>query len=277
MDQVEIVLTPLGAPIGMIEGGALDFRVIVGEVNDQLIGAGRERLEHFLVSFEPLRLGNAGPDLQDLIHDDGIGSEMKVGEIEFAAVFITGEKHGEFIDLAGGEINLEEIISAENGAHVRVEMREVDAGGFGFIHLGVGFRGDIRHFGVGGDVGGEQRKIAIGVEEAGAWGLRRNGRPTVTGPIGIEGKMDAEVGVGMSLGPLRDFGEPRARNEDAGGSDPASIEGLEDGGVYGVHHAEVVGVDDEEARIGGVAEAFGEGFGGGRNRLLGERRREEDG
>ena len=34
LDQVEIVLTPLGAPIGMIESGALNFRVVVGEVDD---------------------------------------------------------------------------------------------------------------------------------------------------------------------------------------------------------------------------------------------------
>jgi hypothetical protein len=35
-----------------------------------------------------------------------------------------------------------------------------------------------------------------------------------------------------------------------------------------VHHAEIVGVNDEETRIGGVAEALGERFGGGRSGLL---------
>jgi len=74
----------------------------------------------------------------------------------------------------------------------------------------------------------------------------------------------------MRFGPLRDFGEPRARNEDAGGRDPVFIEGFEDGGVDGVHHAEIVGVNDEEARIGGVAEALGERFRGGRRGLLSE-------
>ena len=34
MDKVQIVLTPFGAPIRMVKGGALDFRVVVGEVND---------------------------------------------------------------------------------------------------------------------------------------------------------------------------------------------------------------------------------------------------
>jgi len=127
---------------------------------------------------------------------------------------------------------------------------------------------------VGDNVRSEEREIAIGVEEAGAVGLRGNGRPTVASPIGVEGEMDAEVGVGMGLGPLRDFGEPGARNEDAGGSDPVFIESLEDGGVDGVHHAEIVGVDDEEAGVGRVAEALGEGFGGRRSGLLGECGRE---
>ena len=235
-----------------------------------MISAGRKGLEHFLVGVEPLRLGNAGPDFQDLIHDDRVGSEMEFGEIEFAAVFIMGKKHGEFVGLAGGEIDSDEVSGTDDGAHVRIEMREVDAGGFGFVHLGVGLDGDVGHFGVGDNVGGEQRKIAIGVEEAGVWRLGRNGGPAVAGPIGVEGKMDAEVGVGMGLGPLRDFGEPRAGDEDAGGSDPVLIEGLEDGSVDGVHHAEIVGVNDEEARISGVTEALGDGFGGGRRGLLSE-------
>lgn len=76
----------------------------------------------------------------------------------------------------------------------------------------MGFCGDIRHFGASGYVGGEEREIAIGVEKARAWGLRRNGRPTVAGPIGVEGEVDAEVGVGMGLGPLGDLGKPGAWN-----------------------------------------------------------------
>lgn len=75
LDKVEIVLTPLGAPVRMVKGGALNLRVVVGEVNDQLIGAGRKRLEHFLVSVKPLRLGDAGHNFQESIEDDGIRRE----------------------------------------------------------------------------------------------------------------------------------------------------------------------------------------------------------
>jgi len=67
--------------------------------------------------------------------------------------------------------------------------------------------------------------------------------------------MDAEVGAAMGLRRLRDFGKPRAGNEDAGGSDPVIVEGFFGARVDGVHHAEVVGVDDEEAGSGGITEA----------------------
>lgn len=65
--------------------------------------------------------------------------------------------------------------------------------------------------------------------------------------------MDAQVGVGVGLGPLNDFGEPWTGDENAGGSDPVIFEGFGGSAIDGVHHAEVVGVDDEEAGVGGVA------------------------
>jgi len=100
--------------------------------------------------------------------------------------------------------------------------------------------------------------------------LRRDGGPTVAAPVRVKREMDAEVGVGVSFGPLCDFGEPRTGNENAGGSDPVLFEGFDGGGVDGVHHAEIVGMNDEEAGVGGVAEALGKGFGFGRLGLLRE-------
>ena len=59
-DEVEVVLTPLDAPVGVIEGRALDFGVVIGEMNDELIGASGKRLQHFLVGVEPFGLWNSG-------------------------------------------------------------------------------------------------------------------------------------------------------------------------------------------------------------------------
>ena len=39
------------------------------------------------------------------------------------------------------------------------------------------------------------------------------------------------------------------------------VERVEAGGVFGVGDREVVGMDDEQLRIGRIAEAFGDGFG----------------
>jgi hypothetical protein len=38
------------------------------------------------------------------------------------------------------------------------------------------------------------------------------------------------------------------------------LESVDGGAIFGVRHAEVVGVKDEQARIGGIAEALGDGF-----------------
>ena len=75
LDEVGIVLTPLSTPVRMIERRALDFGVIMSEVNDELIGAGREGLQHFLVGVEPFGLRNPGMHLKDAVEDEGIGRE----------------------------------------------------------------------------------------------------------------------------------------------------------------------------------------------------------
>lgn len=74
-DQIEVVLAPLRAPIGVIEGCALHFGVIMGEVDDELIGTRGEVLQHLFVGIKPLRLGNARRDLQYLIENNGVGAD----------------------------------------------------------------------------------------------------------------------------------------------------------------------------------------------------------
>lgn len=86
-------------------------------------------MKHFLVGIEPLGIGDAGHDLDDVIENDGAGGEVKLGEIEFVAVLGMREEDGKFVGAAGGEIDGNEIVGAEDSAHVRIEMREVDAGG----------------------------------------------------------------------------------------------------------------------------------------------------
>ena len=104
-------------------------------------------------------------------------------------------------------------------------------------------------------------EVSGGIEKAGNFVFGFDRAPAVGFPLGGEGEVQAEVGVGMSFGVVGNFGEPGAGNHDAGGGGGVLVEGVEAGGVFGVSDGEIVGVDDEEFRIGGVAEALGDGFG----------------
>src|SRR5690348_1909361 len=76
-DGVEVVLTPLRAPVGMIEGGGLNLGVVVGQMHDELVGSGRQRGKHFFVGGEPVGLADVVGHLQDLV--DGNGFEVESG------------------------------------------------------------------------------------------------------------------------------------------------------------------------------------------------------
>jgi len=256
-DEVEVVLAPFGTPVRMIESRALDLGVIMGEMHDELIGTRSKRLENFLVCVEPLGLRDAGAKAEDRVENDAIGRKRG----QRMKTRVASEESGEFVGFGGGQVDVGETRGTDDGAHVGVEMRDVNASGESFVDLCVHFRFDVGWLGMSDDVRSGEGKITVGIEEAGVLGLRRNGRPAITGPIRVESEMDAEVGVGMGFRPLRDFGKPRAGNEDAGGSDPVIVEGFFGGGVDGVHHTEVVGVDDEEAGSGGIAEALSDGDG----------------
>jgi len=69
--------------------------------------------------------------------------------------------------------------------------------------------------------------------------------------------MQAEVDVRMVFCVGSDFREPGARHHDAGGSNRILIERVKAGGVHGMSHSKIIGVDDEEFRIGWIAQAFG--------------------
>ena len=169
------------------------------------------------------------------------------------------QQGGEFVKFGGGEVHVDQIRGTDDGAHVGIEMGYANAECKSFINLGVHFGFDIGHFGVRDDVGSGEREISVGVEETGGFGLRGDGGPAITGPIGVESKVNAEVGVGMLFGPLCDFGKPRTGNKDAGGSNPVIFEGFFGGSIDGVHHAEIVGVDDEQTGIRGITETWRDG------------------
>jgi len=54
-----------------------------------------------------------------------------------------------------------------------------------------------------------------------------------------------------------DFGEPGAGHHDAGGSDGLFVQGVEAGGLHGMGDRKMVSKNDQEFRIGRIAQAFG--------------------
>lgn len=56
-DQIEVVLAPLRAPIGVIEGCALHFGVIMGEVDDELIGTPGGGVATSFCSYQAIEIG----------------------------------------------------------------------------------------------------------------------------------------------------------------------------------------------------------------------------
>ena len=137
----------------------------------------------------------------------------------------------------------------------------MDSHGHGALDLGADFALDFIGFQSARGLRCVGPQISGGIEKARDFVFGFDWTPAIGFPLAGEGQVQAEVGVGMGFGVVGNFGEPRAGNHDAGGGDRLLVERVEAGGVLGVSDGEIVGVDDEEFRVGGIAEAFGDGFG----------------
>ncbi len=78
--------------------------------------------------------------------------------------------------------------------------------------------------------------------------------------------MQTQIGIGMSFGISCDFGNPGASHQNARRGDSVFVECVKTGRIDRVSDTKIVGVDDEEFRIGGVAEAFRDRLGLGRKK-----------
>src|SRR5208282_481832 len=166
---------------------------------------------------------------------------------------------GQTVSVAHLLIDRVQISRLEQCAHVRVQMRWRNARRLGTIHLRAQFGLHLGEFCILRDGGGIEGKIPCRVEQAGylvSWAYRS---PAQSRPFAVEGQVNAEIGAGMLFRPARRFWEPRAGNQDAGRSNPSLFESLKGGPVDGMVHAEVVGVNHQQARRGGIAQALLDG------------------
>jgi hypothetical protein len=100
-------------------------------------------------------------------------------------------------------------------------------------------------------------EIAVCVDETGNFVFRSDRTPAVIDAFAGERKVQAEIEIGMRFRVVGDFREPRARHHDAGRVDETGVEGFDGRGIHGMRYADVIGVNNQQLRIAGVAKLFG--------------------
>src|SRR3954471_1300688 len=118
--------------------------------------------------------------------------------------------------------------------------------------LRIGFLG----LSVGSYIGLEQREVAVLVEQARNFIARADGAPAKVCPLAVERKVDTKIGIGMRFRPIRNFWEPREGNQDAGRSYPVVLQRSERRPIHGMVGPKIVGVNDQQPRVGGISEPF---------------------
>ena len=102
------------------------------------------------------------------------------------------------------------------------------------------------------------REGTVRIEQAADLVRRRDAAPAIRLPFAGEREMQAEIGVRMRPGVRGDLGDPRRRHHDARGRDGALVERVEACRIDGMGDGEIVRVENEELRVGRVAESLGD-------------------
>ena len=119
--------------------------------------------------------------------------------------------------------------------HVRIQMGDRNSERTRALDLGAGFALDLGERAV--QQLGVEWQIAVGVQQTGDYVRSGNWPPAEAGPFTIEREMNAQIGLGMRLGPADNFRKPGAWDHHAGGSDPAFFQSLKSCTIDRVRHA----------------------------------------
>lgn len=142
----------------------------------------------------------------------------------------------------------------EQANHVAIEMAEMDACGLRPRELGGEFGLYDIHLCVLVQRGGGVVHIASGVDEAAARVVAGERAPAHGLPFAGEGEVQAEVKlVALLAGDVGYRRKPRAGGHARGGAHAALLQQGLPSADAGLAHADIVGVDDQDAIIGGEA------------------------
>ena len=235
---------------------AAHLGVVVAEMHDELVDAGRQRRQHLLVRLEPPLGRHARVDRQHAVEERIRLRSRGPRRLLPAALAEPLDEQGQAVAPAQPAIDREQLRRLEQRPHVRVEVADADARRPRPLDLRPQLALHLAGPGPLGHRGLDEREVAVRIEQAAhpVPGAERS--PAKAGPLAVERQVDSEVGIRVAARECGDFGEPRADHENARRCDPAVLERLERGAIDRVRHAEVVGVEDQEAGIGGMAEAL---------------------
>src|SRR5262249_44158283 len=112
-------------------------------------------------------------------------------------------------------------------------------------------------------------KISVRTDETWNQRSRSHGPPAISVPFGCKREMQTKVGFGMRLRICGNLCEPRTWHHNGSRSDPLLIEGGKACYIFRMRNSEIVGVEDQQLRIGRVAEPHLKGLvGAGSNSPL---------
>ena len=167
-----------------------------------------------------------------------------------------GEPDRQSILVGQPRVNLMIVGAQLQRAHVRIEMSRVDSRRKGLFDLRTQLRLSFVEAGMLVNLRDGLPQVPAGIYEGRHRIPAQYRSPFVAVPLGGEREMDAQVGVRIVPRVLRRLLEPRTRHEDRRRREQTFLQPPDDAFVLIVAHAEVVGIEDEHARIRRIAEAF---------------------
>src|SRR5215475_7919403 len=96
-------------------------------------------------------------------------------------------------------------------------------------------------------------KISVWTDDIWNQRSRSHGPPAISVPCRCKREMQTAVGFGMRLRIRGNLCEPRTWHHDGSRSDPLLVEGGKAGHILRMRNSEILGVEDQQLRIGRVA------------------------
>jgi hypothetical protein len=152
------------------------------------------------------------------------------------------------------EVHVEELGPQRDRGEVRCEVGDVDAPSQGPVDLGLQLATHLGQVGVLPQVVERAWEAPFARLQRWCVGDRT---PAVRGVLGVEGEVDTDVVVGLVL--EGGMAGPRCRDHQRRAGGDAVAQRFVHADVGRVARAEVVARDDDELRVDGVSEPFGEG------------------